>query len=401
MGPARDPRIGSGPDATLLARYVWNSRSVGLALVDPAGRVVDANEQLSRIARTRIVGRRVEEIVLPAQRPALAALVAGAGPDWSSLRLGLAPDGRGIPQDYLVSAASVEQDVLVVAEPLVGDVAAVNDQLLTLAAELVEVERQLRRRSGELVEQNERLVELDRLKDQFVSLISHEFRTPLTSMHGYLELLREDEGAFAPKQREFLEVLERNAMRLLRLVDDLLFVAELDAGKLQLVLETLDPAALAREAVAAIRPIADRKGVAVQLSAERAPHLLADRARLAQLLDNLLTNGVKFTPGGGRVDVAVSRAGERAVVEVRDTGIGIPPDEREHVFERFFRTSRAARRTIPGSGLGLAVAKSIVEAHEGTIGVTSPEGGGSVFRVELPLGGPSSGSSAPHSAGAR
>jgi signal transduction histidine kinase len=254
--------------------------------------------------------------------------------------------------------------------------------------ELVRVQRELRRRSGELAEQNERLLEVDRLKDEFVSLISHEFRTPLTSMHGYLDLLREDEDALTLKQREFLRVLDRNTQRLLRLVDDLLFVAQLDAGKLHFAPEPVDPAAVARECIDAIRPLASAKGVEVGFAAGSVPLFAADRARIVQLLDNLLTNAVKFTPGGGRVHLRLAVKGDRVIFEVSDTGIGIPAAERNQVFERFFRTDRATRRAIPGSGLGLAVVKSIVEAHGGTIAITSSGRTGTTFRVELPVGAP-------------
>ena len=383
---AGEGRGAAGAPASLLAQYLWQNQTLAVALVDGGGRILSANEGLVRLAAGAAVGRRLEELVAPAQRAALARLLVGAGAEWTALRIGLAPDASGVPRDHLVSVASAGDAIVVVAEPLVADVVAVNNRLLTLTDELVAVERELRRTSGELVEQNERLVELDRLKDEFVSLISHEFRTPLTSMHGYLDLLREDEATFTPKQREFLEVLERNAKRMLRLVDDLLFVAQLDAGKLRIVRESVDAAALVREAVASIHPLAQHKGVDVAVADLRVVRISADRARLAQLLDNLLTNAVKFTPAGGRVDVEVGGTSESAVIEVRDTGIGIPGDEREHVFERFFRTTRAGRRAIPGSGLGLAVAKSIVEAHGGTIAVASSEGAGATFRVELPVG---------------
>jgi signal transduction histidine kinase len=369
----------------LLATRVWESDLIGLAVVDRTGRVVEANDALSRLASAPLEGRPVAELIAPAQRDAAAAFLSAAGTRWTSLRLGLAPDQRGVPSDYLVSVARCTETLLVLAEPLIQEVETVNERLLELNDELVRVERGLRRSSGELTEQNQRLREVDRLKDEFVSLISHEFRTPLTSMHGYVELLREDEDGLTAKQREFLRVLDRNARRLLRLVDDLLFVAQLDAGKLRLAPERVEPAALVRECVETIRPLADTKGVELEVDAPAGAALNADRVRLVQLLDNLLTNGIKFTPGGGRVHVSVRDAAERVVVEVADTGIGIAATDRDQIFERFFRTDRATRRAIPGSGLGLAVVKAIVDAHGGTIAVTGAPGAGTTFRVELPV----------------
>jgi signal transduction histidine kinase len=238
----------------------------------------------------------------------------------------------------------------------------------------------------ELGEQNERLRELDRLKDEFVALVSHELRTPLTSIRGYLELVLDGEaGDLTDDQREFLGIVERNAHRLLALVGDLLFLAQVEAGKLSLELGAVDLSSLAAETVETARPLAEEKGVTLTLASGPLPLLAADRIRLAQLLDNLVSNGVKFTPSGGRVDVRVRGERGRAVIEVRDTGMGVPPGEQDHLFERFFRASKATEQAIPGTGLGLAISKAIVHAHGGRITVASEEGKGSTFRVDLPI----------------
>jgi signal transduction histidine kinase len=233
---------------------------------------------------------------------------------------------------------------------------------------------------------NERLVELDRLKDEFVALVSHELRTPLTSIRGYLELIREGKaGRTTKRQDQFLEVMNRNSDRLLRLVSDLLFVAQAESGKVTLDFQALDLAEVTREAVDATRPLATKKAIALNVEAKKNLQLSADRARVVQLLDNLLSNAVKFTPEGGRVDVLVSAENGHAVLEVADSGIGIPRAEQDRLFERFYRASTATEQAVPGTGLGLAIAKAIVEAHGGRIGVESDEGTGSRFRVELPV----------------
>ena len=238
----------------------------------------------------------------------------------------------------------------------------------------------------ELAAQNERLRELDRLKDEFVALVSHELRTPLTSIRGYLELVLDGEaGDLTDEQRQFLGVVERNAHRLLALVGDLLFLAQVEAGKLSLEIGAVDLSSIAAETVETARPLAEEKGVTLTLASGPLPLLAADRVRLAQLLDNLVSNGVKFTPSGGRVDVRVRGEQGTAVLEVRDTGMGIPAAEQEHLFERFFRTSKATEQAIPGTGLGLAISKAIVQAHGGQITVASEEGAGSTFRVALPI----------------
>ncbi|HEY3070191.1 MAG TPA: PAS domain S-box protein [Gaiellaceae bacterium] len=238
----------------------------------------------------------------------------------------------------------------------------------------------------DLAAQNERLLELDRLKDEFVALVSHELRTPLTSIRGYLELLLEGEaGDLTDEQRQFLGVVERNAHRLLALVGDLLFLAQVEAGKLSLEIGAVDIGAVAAECVETARPLADEKGVTLTLAAGPLGLLAGDRARLSQLLDNLVSNGIKFTPSGGRVDVRIRGVRGNAVVEVRDTGMGIPADEQEHLFERFYRTSRATEQAIPGTGLGLAISKAIIHAHGGRITLASEDGKGTTFSVSLPI----------------
>jgi PAS domain S-box-containing protein len=240
-------------------------------------------------------------------------------------------------------------------------------------------------------EQNDRLRELDRLKDGLVASVSHELRTPLTSIRGYAELLLDREaGELNDDQEQFLTVIDRNSDRLLRVIGDLLFVAQVDAGKFALERADVDLAELARESVNAARPNADAKAITVHLDADGVSEIYADRSRLAQALDNLLSNAIKFTPEGGRVDVRLSAAGGAMVVEVRDTGIGIPPDEQEKLFERFFRTKGATDRAIQGTGLGLSITKAIAEAHGGTISLESAEGVGTTFRIELPVSPPAS-----------
>ena len=235
-------------------------------------------------------------------------------------------------------------------------------------------------------EQNERLRELDRLKDEFVALVSHELRTPLTSIRGYLELVLDGEaGDVSDEQRQFLGVVERNADRLLALVGDLLFLAQIEAGKLSLEVGAVDLGAVASESIDAARPLADDKDITLSLAIGPVPLLAGDGARIGQLVDNLVSNAIKFTPEGGRVDVRARARNGTAVIEVRDSGIGIPVDEQERLFERFFRSSNAAERQIPGTGLGLAISKAIVEAHGGKIAVKSEVDVGTTFKVSLPV----------------
>ena len=233
--------------------------------------------------------------------------------------------------------------------------------------------------------QNDELRELDRLKDEFVALVSHELRTPLTSIRGYLELVLDGEPEnLTDEQRQFLKVVERNSDRLQRLVGDLLFVAQVDAGRLALELDHLDAAEVGAEAIEAARPAADQKGLELRLTGDSRAQLIGDRARLAQLVDNLVSNAIKFTPGGGHVEISVRSGNGNVTIEISDSGMGISADDQERLFQRFYRTPSATSQAIPGTGLGLAISKAIVDAHEGTIELESTEGHGTTFRVTIP-----------------
>ncbi|MDX6646166.1 MAG: hypothetical protein QOK40_1893 [Miltoncostaeaceae bacterium] len=227
--------------------------------------------------------------------------------------------------------------------------------------------------------------QIERARDEFVALASHELRTPLTSIRGYLELLMEGEvGEVAPEQLGMLAVIERNSDRLLRLVDDVLAVARGDAGRLGLVKGEVDLAGLAAACVQERLPTAAERSITLRASGE--PALVrGDRTRLAQLIDNLVSNALKFTPEGGEVRATVRVDGDRAVLEVADTGVGIPSSEQPFLFERFYRGSAASDGAVPGTGLGLAIARMIAQAHDGRVDVSSEEGRGATFRVEIPL----------------
>ncbi len=229
---------------------------------------------------------------------------------------------------------------------------------------------------------NERLRELDRLKDEFVSTISHELRTPLTSISGYVELVRERADA---ESSSYLDIVDRNAARLLALVNDLLFVARIQSGRLELDLQQVDVGALVAESVASAQPHAASGNVGLRLRTGAEPtRVRGDRRRLGQVIDNLVSNAIKFSPEGGAVDLKLDRRDGSVVLEVTDQGIGVAEHEHAQLFQRFFRSHSAQERQIPGTGLGLYISKVIIEAHGGRIEARSVEGEGSSFVVELP-----------------
>ncbi len=225
--------------------------------------------------------------------------------------------------------------------------------------------------------------EAQRLKDEFLAMVSHELRTPLSAVMGYLELAISDVAD--PDVRDLLLVAERNGRRLNALVRDILLVAQADAGRLGLDLRTVALGDLVSQAVAAARPSAAAKGIHLEKEIDVNPAMRADPDRLGQVLDNLISNAIKFSPSGGSVRVGLTAGAEHARITVSDDGPGIPADERERLFEPFYRARQATQDVVPGSGLGLAVAKAIAEAHGGTIAVESDLGRGSAFRADLPL----------------
>ncbi|HKE74384.1 MAG TPA: HAMP domain-containing sensor histidine kinase [Acidimicrobiales bacterium] len=255
---------------------------------------------------------------------------------------------------------------------------------LALALErdrLLETERET---AESLAEQNERLRELDAMKDRFVSSVTHELRTPLTSMLGFLEMMREGEvGDLTDDQAHAVEVIDRNGHRLERLVSDILVAARFDSGRMRFDMGPVDLPAVVAGQVESISAVAAAGRTEVRLVTDGdLPAVWGDEVRLGQVVDNLLSNAVKFAPGG-IVTATVTRREGQAELTVADTGVGMPPEDLDKVFDRFYRASTAGATV--GTGLGLSIARSIVEAHGGTIGVTSELGEGTTFRVELPL----------------
>jgi signal transduction histidine kinase len=233
--------------------------------------------------------------------------------------------------------------------------------------------------------QNERLREVDALKDDLIALVSHELRTPLTSIVGYLELVQEEEDELKEEHRNHLAVVQRNAHRLLGLVSDLLFAAQVQAGRLTLEKDFVSVSELLDEAVATALPTAADRQIDMTVHASDVAHVIGDRQRLAQVLDNLLSNALKFTPPNGSVVVSMFPRDTTVLIEVSDTGLGISPADQKRLFTRFFRTEAAMQKEIKGTGLGLSIVKAIVEGHGGEITVESAEGKGATFRIVLPL----------------
>jgi PAS domain S-box-containing protein len=236
----------------------------------------------------------------------------------------------------------------------------------------------------QLTEQNERLRGIDEARNQFLAIVSHELRTPLTSIVSFIELIRAEADGLTPEGLSFLDIIERNADRLHRLIGDLLMLDRLEAGALPLDLAEVSVAELVTEAVRAAQPGAAKQGVTLEVSAVAGPAVRGDSRRLMQVLDNLIANAVKFSHRTGTVRVTAASGPGGWRIDVADSGIGIPPAEADQLFSRFVRGSNARNAGLPGTGLGLSIVKVLTEMHGGHVEVRSTLGQGSTFTVYLP-----------------
>ena len=228
--------------------------------------------------------------------------------------------------------------------------------------------------------------EVSHLKTEFVSLVSHELRTPLTSIEGYVKLmLAGHTGELNPLQSEFLTTVGRNADKLFALVSDLLDISRIESGRLELVLESLEVADIINAEIESLMAQADEKEITISVDIEEGiPKVKADSHRLGQIVSNLLGNAVKYSPNGSAVSITTNQIGKNILVKVIDSGIGIGPEERSQLFQRFYRGKSDVVKATWGTGLGLAITRHLVEIHGGKIWVESEKGHGSTFSFSIP-----------------
>jgi signal transduction histidine kinase/CHASE3 domain sensor protein len=340
---------------------VLDSAVEGIAMTDLEGRIVFANERMDAIWRE--LGMSGEGTIWE-RLERLAELTGEAvsyGPQFDLL----AADPEAVLED--------DFDVPSLLRSFHGYTAPVRGPYGFVLGRLFSLRETTRERAAE------------QAKEQFLATVSHELRTPLTSILGFTELVRDGAaGTVSTEGRRFLDVVDRNARHLHALVDDLLLVGRAGEGQLELETADVDLAGLVREAVEAAETEAAEKRVRLGLDVPGELVLDGDARRLTQLLHNLIGNAIKFTPTGGEVAVRLGASDGTARLEVTDTGPGIPAADQERLFERFYRAASASGARIPGTGIGLAIVKAIVDAHGGAIRVRSVPGEGTVFTVDLP-----------------
>ncbi|MEP7239260.1 MAG: ATP-binding protein [Devosia sp.] len=257
--------------------------------------------------------------------------------------------------------------------------------ILDEASRLIETNRALEAATGELQQANERLQELDRLKDDFIATVNHELRTPLASIRAFSEILRDHADISDSDRQEFLRVVVGESERLTRLIGQLLDLSRISEGGAPATLAPVDLVHAARDATAAMQQVFATRGVALTTHIDvRAAPVIGDHDRLVQVVINLLGNAAKFaTPGSGRAELSLRRAGDQFELAVADNGPGIPPKHRDIVFERFRQLGDTMNGKPEGAGLGLAISRRIVAQHGGRIWVEEAPGGGALFRFTL------------------
>jgi signal transduction histidine kinase len=227
------------------------------------------------------------------------------------------------------------------------------------------------------------LAQASQLRRQMTDNIAHELRTPLSLILGYTESLSHGK---LPATQETFDIMHDEAQHLSRLIDDLRTLSLVDAGELPLNRRPVDPQSLLERTRLAHAPEAQRRGISIQVEvAPDLPQVEVDPGRIAQVLENLMSNALRYTPEGGQVFLSAGAAGNSVYLRVQDNGAGIPAEDLPYVFDRFYRADKSRRRHEGESGLGLAIAKSIVDAHDGTLSVDSVPGEGTTFSVVLPV----------------
>ncbi len=271
----------------------------------------------------------------------------------------------------------------------VSDFGQLEQRLVQHRNELFLLRQQLAQQNSQLTLANAELRMLDDAKSQFISAAAHELRTPLTSLMGFVEMLADEVGEQpGARQLQFLEMINRSAQRLLSLTNNLLDMTRIDANRLELTMQEVDPVDLIERVANELYPMLKLKEQNLTLSAQPGlPRILCDVTRAQQVLSNLLVNATKYTKKGGSIRVGVELDDLPAMMRfsVEDNGCGIPASELPHLFSRFYRASNVRSQGIPGAGLGLAITRSLVELHSGRIWVTSVLDRGSTFFVTFPI----------------
>jgi PAS domain S-box-containing protein len=355
--------------------------------VDGEGRIVllnRATEKQFGYTRDELLGEPVERLIPESAREAHVdrRRIYGSHPATRPMGTGLALEGRRkdgslFPVEISLSPVRSEQGLRITA--IIRDVSErkrAQDEMLAMRESYT---RELELRNREVEHANQ-------LKSEFLASMCHELRTPLHTVIRFAELLGEQlEGQLNDKQKRFVHHIHKDSMHLLELINDILDLSKIEAGGLRIRREAFDVAAGVEEALTSIRPGAAAKSIAVKTGESITTRVTADPLRFKQILYNLLSNAVKFTAEGGTIRVDARLHNEFVEISVSDTGIGIPPEKQDAIFDKFYQLSATTKGVREGTGLGLAITKALVEEHGGSIWVQSEPRKGSCFTFTIPV----------------
>jgi PAS domain S-box-containing protein len=298
---------------------------------------------------------------------------------------GIRKDGSRFPVEISLSPSESPEGFRVTA--IIRDATERKNAEERLRRVQEEYTQRLAETNAELAMTNREIERANRLKSEFLASMSHELRTPLHTIIGFSELLGEElEGPLNEKQQRFVQHIHKDSLHLLELINDILDISKIEADRLELRPEPFDFTALVAESLASIRSLAEAKSHILETALDVPTAVEADRLRIKQVLVNLLSNAIKFTPEGGRIRLEARVQELFVVVSVSDTGVGIPVEEHDSIFDKFHQVGATTKGIREGTGLGLAITKRLVEQHGGMIQVESKPRQGSTFRFTLPLG---------------
>jgi PAS domain S-box-containing protein len=363
--------------------------------VDSGGLIVLSNSEAGRMfgySKEELLGRSIETLI-PARfrglheshrnnyaaKPVTRRM--GAGLDLHAIRR----DGSEFAVDINLSPMGQGDHVICVVRDM-SDRRAAEQEIRALNSDLERRSDELAAANRELSVRNEEVERANRLKSEFLASMSHELRTPLNTIVGFSELLAElSAGPLNEKQKRFVGHIQRDAAHLLELINDILDLSKIEAGRLELRLEIFPMAVAIAEVLTSVRPLAATRRIRLDGDPDVSIALRADRLRFKEILYNLLSNAIKFTPEGGHVWIESRASDDTVTITVGDTGIGIASEHQAAIFDSFHQVSVTNRGVREGTGLGLAITKRLVEQHGGTVSVESTLGSGSRFHVTLPL----------------
>jgi signal transduction histidine kinase len=358
------------------AGYLLKEAALLFLVLDPEGRIIDANRYCRDLAGD-VIGKPLTDLVLDFTGSFSFSALRRTPHDVRLLNIRTL---SGLPQTFYFRFLDLGEQLLAFGEINSLEIETLRKNLLSANNELSNLGRELQKKNAELVKLND-------LKNQFLGMAAHDLRNPIGVILSYSDFILEEAGeALGEEHRQFLTTIRKSSDFMLSMLNDLLDITKIESGRLELEIEAADLTGLVEQNVVLNRVLAAKKSIQIRIQRDAGlPPARVDRGKIQQVLNNLISNAVKFSPAGTTVTVRVFRSGDEATVSVKDEGPGIPDAERQKLFQPFSRTSVKSTGGEKSTGLGLAIAKKIILGHRGKIWAESGIGGGSTFYFTLPL----------------